>query len=230
MVIGNGMIAQAFASYRTKDEFVIFASGVSNSTNTDITQFDREKKLLTDTLKTAQRKTLVYFSTCSITDLSLQNSAYVKHKQLMEDLIAQNSSYYLIFRLTNPVGKTDNSHTVLNYFIERIVKKQPFRAWENASRNIIDIDDMFIICNEILQKRLFSNTIVTIANPYNYEVAQIISAIEEHFNARGNYTWIDKGGSPLHDTEAIESLFTKFNINFDEQYLPKLLKKYFPLT
>ena len=230
MVIGNGMIAQAFASYRTQEGFVIFASGVSNSNTNDLKQFEREKKLLTDAIKTAEQKTLVYFSTCSITDPSLQNSSYVKHKRLMEGLIAQNSPNYTIFRLTNPVGKTDNPNTVLNYFIEKIINQQPFEAWKDASRNIIDIDDMFTVCNEILQKKLFHNCIISIANPDNYKVAQIITAIEEHFNTKGKYTWINKGGSPQNDTAVIVSLFTQFKISFDKEYLPKLLKKYFPLT
>jgi len=33
MVIGNGMVAKRFESYKTNDQFLIFASGVSNSKN-----------------------------------------------------------------------------------------------------------------------------------------------------------------------------------------------------
>ena len=33
MVIGNGMVAKRFGSYKINDQFLIFASGVSNSKN-----------------------------------------------------------------------------------------------------------------------------------------------------------------------------------------------------
>lgn len=50
MVIGNGMIAQRFASYKHNDDYVIFASGVSNSRMKDDVAYEREIKLLADTI------------------------------------------------------------------------------------------------------------------------------------------------------------------------------------
>lgn len=228
MVIGNGMIAKAFESYRDKEGFIIFASGVSDSTNADTTAFEREMKLITDTIENNRDKLLVYFSTCSINDPSMQDSAYVQHKIKMEDFIIQNHASFIIFRLTNPIGKTKNTHTVVNYFIKNMIENHEFTVWKNAGRNIIDIDDMYLICNEILQRNLFINTVINIANPKNYPVRFIIETIEKHFAISGNYTLLDKGGAPIIDITAVEPLFTKFNINFNEQYLPDLLQKYFP--
>ncbi len=228
MVIGNGMIAKEFENYRHDDHIVIFASGVSDSTNTDNRAFEREKNLIIEILHASKGKLLVYFSTCSIDDASIQSSAYVQHKIKMEDLIVNNHTPYIIFRLTNPVGKTNNTHTVVNYFIKNITEKHNFEVWKNANRNLIDIDHLYIICNEILQKRLFINSIINIANPKNYPVVFIIEKIEKHFAVTGNYTLIDKGGGPLINKDAIDSLFKKFNINFDEHYLSRLLQKYFP--
>jgi nucleoside-diphosphate-sugar epimerase len=228
MVIGNGMIAKAFESYRDKDDFIIFASGVSDSTGTDRAAFERETKLITETIKSNKNKLFVYFSTCSIYDASMINSPYVQHKVKMENLIKEYHSRFIIFRLTNPIGNTGNTNTVVNYFINHIIKKKEFVVWKNASRNIIDIDDMYFLCNEILQQKLFINTIVNIASPQNYPVTFIVETIEHYFNTRANYTLIDKAGAPQIDTAAVAPLFTKYNITFDEQYLYKLLKKYFP--
>ena len=228
MVIGNGMIAKAFESYRNQDGYIIFASGVSDSTNADAAAFEREIKLITDTIKSGKDMLFVYFSTCSIYDPSMQDAAYVKHKLQMEDLIRKNHTPFIIFRLANPIGSTHNTKTVVNYFIKNITEKHKFDVWKNASRNIIDIDDVYAICNEILQQKLFINSNVNIANPNNYPVTFIIEAIEKHFGIHGNYTLHNKGGGPIIDTAAIESLFTKFNINFDEYYLSNLLQKYFP--
>jgi len=230
MVVGNGMIANIFKSYQTSDSIVIFASGVSDSTHSPTDAFEREKKLLTKTINEQSDKLLVYFSTCSIYDHSMAHSAYVKHKKEMEELIIAQQPHYLVFRLSNPVGKTSNTHTVVNYFIKNILEKRPFEVWKYASRNIIDIDDMYMVCNEILLHHLFSNTIINIANPHNYPVSYIVETIEQHFKTDGNYTLTAKGDGPHIDITQVEPLFRKFNINFDQDYLSKLFQKYFPLS
>lgn len=229
MVIGNGMIAKEFASYHKSNDFVIFASGVSDSTLASADAFERERNLLHHTIQNNPSKKIVYFSTCSIYDPSVQNSAYVKHKLQMEELVSEKQPGYIIFRLSNPIGKTSNTHTVFNYFIKNITESLKFEVWKNASRNIIDIDDMYTVCNDILENDLFPNQIVNIANPQNYPVPFIVETIEKHFGRKGDYILKDKGDSPHIDITAVEPLFRKFNINFEQHYLPDLLKKYFPL-
>ena len=229
MVIGHGMIAERFLNYREKNEYIIFASGVSDSTHLTAAAIERETKLLQSTIRAHKEKKMVYFSTCSIYDAGMQNGAYVKHKKQMEALIAAEQDCFIIFRLSNPIGKTANNHTFFNFFIQHIINNKPFEIWQNASRNIIDIDDMHNICNEILQQGSFLNTTVNIANPENYPVPYIIKNIEDHFGIQSRCKWLDKGDGPKIDTSQIEILFRKFNINFDENYLPNLLKKYFPV-
>jgi nucleoside-diphosphate-sugar epimerase len=228
MVIGNGMIAKEFGTYQAKDEYIIFASGVSDSTHSPAAAFEREEKLLRATIENDPGKTLVYFSTCSMYDPSMKGSAYIKHKLNMEALIMQEQPAYVIFRLSNPVGRTTNSNTVVNFFINHILEKHPFSLWKHASRNIIDMDDVYSICNDILPERSFRNSIVNIANPHNYPVHFIVETIEAHFGIKAEYTVADKGDSPHIDVSAIEPLFKKFNINFGPDYLPNLLQKYFP--
>lgn len=230
MVVGNGMLAKRFENYRNNDSFIIFASGISDSTSTNVNAFEREKKLIIETINANREKLFVYFSTCSIDDSSMQESAYVNHKKKMEGLIMSNHTQFIIFRLTNPIGKTSNTHTVVNYFINHIVENHAFVVWKNATRNLIDIDDLYVICNEILQDGSFKNSVINIANPESYPVSFIVDSIEKHFSITGNYTLVDKGGGPLINTAAIEPLFKKFNINFDEHYLHRLLQKYFPIN
>lgn len=81
MVIGNGMIANRFISYKDDKSKIIFASGVSNSKDTIKQNFLREFQLLQHTVKDHPGKTLVYFSTCSIEDKDLQASNYIIHKK-----------------------------------------------------------------------------------------------------------------------------------------------------
>src|SRR5437868_5017689 len=145
MVVGNGMIANRFVSYKTDEEKIIFASGVSNSKNVVKENFLREFELLERTIKTYPRKTIVYFSTCSVADSDLSMSPYVLHKIRVENFIKQNSDNYLIFRVSNIAGTSNNPYTLLNYFIFSILRNQPFTIWKNAHRNIIGIDDMYEI-------------------------------------------------------------------------------------
>lgn len=230
MVIGKGLIANGFNEYATNDSVVVFASGVSNSANTDVAAFDREKKLLGNMLAAYPEKRFIYFSTCSVYDVSLQHSAYVLHKLAMEKLIEQAHNDYIIFRISNLAGRTDNPHTVLNFFIQHIRSGEPFYIWEKASRNIIDVTDALSICRYIINRDLFSKQIVNVANPFNYPVIDIVKTIEDYFGKKGNYTLVDKESNPFIDINPIKPIINTLSINFAADYLEKTLKKYFPLN
>lgn len=229
MVIGKGMIAQKFNKYDADNNFMIFASGVSDSTTTGSAPFLREYNLLKNAITKNTEKKLVYFSTCGIYDPSMRQSPYILHKLKMEEAITKNAKNYIIFRVSNPIGKTNNTHTVLNFFIQHILEKKQFTVWKYASRNLLDIDDMFSVCDYILENHLFKNSIVNIGNRTNYPITTIIETLENHFNTKGIYTIVEKGNSPLIDITAIEPLISKLNINFDDQYLLKILQKHFSL-
>ncbi len=114
MIIGNGMMANAFEKYSNDNDIVIFASGVSNSKAKDKDAFHREESLLSKTIKENPEKTIVYFSTCSIYDDSVNKTAYVLHKKNMENLIYKLCQHFYIFRLPQVIGKT-KSPTLVNF-------------------------------------------------------------------------------------------------------------------
>ena len=143
MVIGNGAIASSFAAkYSNDDQVVIFASGVSNSKESDDSKFERERKLVLSSLVQNPEKFFVYFSTCSVYDPCEKNSHYVRHKLAIEEIIQKNASKYLISRVSNVVCKTENKTTVFNFFVNNIRDGSPFKLWKNAYRNVIDVDDL----------------------------------------------------------------------------------------
>ena len=230
MVVGNGMIATAFNRFATDAGRLIFASGVSNSSTLQQEQFDREENLLRRNMAQHPDKQLIYFSTCSIYDASMQQSAYVKHKLAMEQCIQKQCNSYLIFRVSNPVGITRNPHTVLNYFVQHIKNGTAFSIWKNAERNLIDLSDMVKLCSHILLNTHTQNSMVNIANTGNYSVAQIVAAIEQHFHQKARATLLDTGSSPIIDTSFIEPMLATLGISFDKNYLHRLLQKYFPLA
>ena len=228
MVIGQGLVAKGFSSYQADNSYLVFASGVSNSSDKDIANFEREKKLLVKTIDGHRSKILVYFSTCSMYDNTLKNSLYVQHKIEMEEIIKKNHPQFYIFRISNLAGKTSNQHTVLNYFIRHILTGNFFYVWQKATRNIIDIDDAYAICDYILQNKIYKNEIINIANPLNYPVTTIVKEIEAYFDKKGNYELLDKESNPVIDISPIKEIITRLNINFDDGYLSRTIKKYFP--
>lgn len=228
MVVGNGMIAKRFSRFAGDAGRLIFASGVSNSSNTDEAAFKKEADLLLQEMGGHPDATVIYFSTCSIYDPSLQQSAYVLHKLKMEELIKNVSKSFIIFRVSNPVGFTGNVHTLLNYFIEHLLSYTSFTVWQYASRNLIDLDDMYLICEAILQDEQWLNKTINVANPVNYPVLSIIEAVEQHLGIKGNYALVEKGNSPLIDTSEIQPLYSSLHIDFGNHYMERLLKKYYP--
>lgn len=221
------MVARSFQHYRDRADVVIFASGVSNSKTSTAADFLREQELLTAILEQQAGRDLVYFSTTSIGDPDLQDTAYVRHKLHMESVIAARAARYNIFRVSNLAGVSPNPHTVLNYFFYHIVHKQPFELWKNSERNIIDIDDVVRTVDLILQQGLFNNEIVNIANTGNYTVPYIVACMEECLQVKGIYTEKEKGGHFTIDTSAVQPVFQELGIHFNVDYLPALLQKYF---
>jgi len=226
MVVGNGMVAKCFESYKDNSEFIIFASGVSNSKISDEDAFNRELSLLRDHIRSSKRKTLVYFSTCSFYDPEEKNSPYLKHKKEIESVIIKNQPRYYIFRVSNLVGNSKNMNTILNFFVYHIKRGINFDLWVDAQRNLIDVDDMFKIVDYILTHKIFENQIINIANPKSYPVRKIIMAIEELFNTKANFISVNKGSQLSIDTSDLTPILKELNIKFDKDYLKNLLTKY----
>jgi nucleoside-diphosphate-sugar epimerase len=227
MVIGNGMIATRFNAYKIDDRFAIFASGVSNSKNRLAAAYKRELELLKQTIDDNREKVLVYFSTCSVYDPDEKDSPYVHHKQEAERIIQSSCPQFYIFRVSNLVGASGNPNTVLNFFVYHILHQINFDLWSNASRNLLDTDDMYKIVDYILQKHPNAGEVINIANPDSCKVTDIVTTIEELWRKPANYVSIAKGSAFEIDLSVISPIIQKLNIHFGKDYLVNLLKKYY---
>lgn len=228
MVIGTGLIANLFAEYNDLDNYVLFASGVSNSLEKNVKAFDREKSLLKHTITINPHKILIYFSTCSIYDVSVIENPYVQHKLEMESIIKKSSKQYYIFRLTNLAGSGGNKNTLLNYFVGKIRKKEKFDVWENATRNILDVNDCLNIVNDTISE-LPHSRVLNIANPVNYNVLSIVEIVENHFQIKGDYS-VSNNGIPFQiDTTEINHIINKYIPEGKRglRYLNDILSKYY---
>ena len=228
MVIGKGLVARNFTRYEPLDEFLIFASGVSNSKTCTPADCLRERALLLSSVNAYPSRTLVYFSTSSVNDPDLQETPYIAHKLDMEGLIGQMAPRYHIFRLSNLAGASSNPSTILNFFYDSIKEGRPFELWKYSERNIIDVADVFRISHHILENQLFPNRVVNIANPRNERVTDIVRDIEAFTGKKAVYTEKEKGSAFTIDVSDILPICRSLQIGFGEDYLPRLLEKYYP--
>jgi hypothetical protein len=115
MIVGKGNIASVL---KDRDDVTFFASGVSNSQETDEDQYFREKELL---LSQDRQKHLVYFSSLSI---YRSNDRYNKHKKEMEDMVRHLFNSYTIVRV-EVIAWGKNPTTIHNVFRKKIENKEP---------------------------------------------------------------------------------------------------------
>ncbi len=226
MIVGRGMLAKAFDSYRDHPNVVILASGVSDSTVTDVAQFEREETLLVNTLEEQRKKRFVYFGTCSTLDPELSGSPYVRHKLKMERLIETLSCDYLICRLPQAVGHNGNTNTLMNRLYASIRNGQRFQLWRNACRYIIDVDDVSAVASYMIGQNQYSSRNINIASR-RFSIFDIVRALENVTQRSAIYSEIDKGASYDIDCYEAHKVARLLNIQFDDTYLHHVIRKYY---
>ena len=191
MVVGNGLIASAFTSFVEDDEFLILASGVSNSSTKDQSQFERESSLISGHSGSTAR--VVYFSTCSIHDPSLTDSPYIVHKRAMESLVAKTFNNHLILRLPNVIGPSGNPNTLFHFLVDRIRLGESFELHANASRYLLDVEEVERICTRIIRTDLLDESVYDVVIPPPFRIKELISVLEEEIGKKAQYTLVEKG-------------------------------------
>lgn len=106
MIIGRGNIATVL---NDRSGAIFFASGVSNSSCLDESQYQREKDLLK--VLYHSRLSLFYFSSILV---NYSKTRYAQHKLSMEFKVKKHFQNYNIIRLGNLDWDT-NPNTFLNY-------------------------------------------------------------------------------------------------------------------
>jgi nucleoside-diphosphate-sugar epimerase len=228
MVVGNGLIGQTFSDYKEDNSILIFASGVSNSSTIDHQEFEREKRLFLDSIRENDLKKTIYFSTCSIYDSSISSSAYVNHKLEMEDLVRKSCADYIIFRVSNVVGKIGNPNTLINYFANAVTNALPIKVWKQAQRNIIDIDDVkFIVESKIHLET--KNKTMNIAVRKSEFVVDILAQVEHYLGKISRKELVLKGCELEIDTSDISDELSVIESKKGDglQYVNTILKKFY---
>jgi nucleoside-diphosphate-sugar epimerase len=221
MIIGSGLIANSLKNIDSED-YLFFASGVSNSLETKSSEFEREFSLLKNTLENNRDSKLIYFSTLSIHDQSKQDSHYVLHKLEIENYIKNNVANYLILRIGNIVGKGGNPNTLFNFLKNQISNNNKFVVHSKARRLLIDIDDI----SKFLENNCINinNQTLNFAYPYYYDLKEIIGAIQKNIDQPANYDEVNEGD--FYQVTFDENINQFFSNVTAEDYLNILAEKY----
>lgn len=221
MVVGNGLIANAFSEFEEDSSVIIFASGVSNSGQTSKAEYAREKALLRAQFDL--NLPVVYFSTCSVFDKSAQGSDYVQHKLAMEEMIVKSDIPYTIFRLPIVVGRSKNPHTLTNFLYDCVKNQKHFELHKNACRYLMDIDEVKALLPSMIRSEGFNDSTLNICFNNQVSVKEIVSAFEEITGTQANYTEVEKGDCYVPDNGP----FMGFVLNYKYPELAELLGKYY---
>ncbi len=214
MVIGAGQLAKCFNDYIDNDEMCIFASGVSNSSCEDISQFNREKELLKSTLINNKDKKFIYFSSCALSSETYPKNAYYNHKKNMENIIKSYSSNYYIFRIPQLFGDLILHKTLINFIYKSIQHNHEFSVFNNAYRYVIEINDVKKLVEAYIKYHESCIT-VNLANTYRYKVLDIVKIFEELLQKKASYNIINKDDEYTLELSSLESFIKEKNINID---------------
>lgn len=222
-IVGSGLIASCFMNYDLGKDVTIFASGVSNSQETNRSEFLRELNLLKRWLSNSRR--LVYFSTCSVGVDSLKESPYVLHKIQMEKLVLLKPNG-IVVRLPQVVGKSANKHTLTNFLATKIYNNESYDLYCGALRNLIDIGDIFTLTKYLLESDVEDN-LFSFALPFYYEVSEIVSVFEKLLNRVSKHNSKKGYATQYPKSDFVQNAIDNEIISFDADYLEATLNRHY---
>ena len=234
MIIGSGFIAKNFKKkiiLIKKYRIAIYASGVSNSKSINKNNFLRERRNIISYKNKINSLIFIYISTCSIFDPSRKNTAYVKHKLNMENVVKKNFNKFVIVRFPEVVGFNGNKNNLVNFFYQKIINNNKFTLWMNSRRNIIDIDDAVKLCLNFIKKIKNYKKIkleINIANTMYVSVLSIVNIIEKLTLKKAIYDKIAFGNLHWRIRPLVSKRIIQMSsVIFNKYYLEKVLRKYY---
>lgn len=224
LVCGNGMIAKAFQGKQSElENVIIFAQGVSNSSEIRELEFNRELDAIENYID-CKEKTFIYFSTCSINDGDC-NTPYKTHKKNMEKYVANNAHNYLIFRLPQVVGVSANN-TIVPKFIESILDGNRIAIQSDARRYLIDVDDVVNSVIEIIKLKKHTNKVIEICSGYDVAALDLYIEVGKVLGYSGVYQIVNGGEVYISPNLECKNLFYNKDFIANPHYWKSVVKKY----
>ena len=226
IVIGGGLIAKKFKSVTLPLDCVVIASGVSNSQETRIAEFQREMDLVSKVLLENPCARVIYFSTCSVYQKEL--TAYVRHKLVIEEFIRESSDSYHILRLPQVVGCVNNS-TLISYLTRSIFEGRCIRIQKHAARNLLDVNDVVRLAQHLINNDVGRDSVCDLASAHNVLVLDIALEISKILNVSPDFELSDSGESYEISTSFMRDVFGCADEVLLPDYWKTVLLKYVPM-
>lgn len=214
-------MASAFGHYADDDDVLIFASGVSDSTETKKTAFRRELRVLLRAIHGNTKKLFVYFSSMDVN--SPVEKKYFEHKLLVEGVISMFCDNYIILRLPNIVGDGGNPTNLVNYFKDKALANEKIDVQKHAARSIVDVEDVRLVVDTLIRdgqrgRFCFGGVEMISAN----DLANMIS---ELFHGTRTMNIVDGGYyCDMHNSKPVQRvIYDKID---GRNYTGRTLKKY----
>ena len=219
VVVGSGLIAKHFKGFVSHSPTVIFASGVSNSSEVCDHQFKREEHLLKKYLLLYPHHTFVYFSSCALL-LDNNSTPYFDHKRRMEELVLSSPSS-LVLRVPQVVAPCNNN-TLISNFVRSLYFSHPLSLQTKSTRRLIDISDILRLTTIVLNTLSLDDPLLLCLSPkYSctpYEIVLFLSNL------------LDLPLPPIHHIDAgrhepfVPALLPPFLLPNDSLCLPSYWK------
>lgn len=223
MIIGKGLLARGFAEkFAHRTDITVFASGVSNSQETRAEEFFRERNALAEALDSSSR--LVYFGSCGAG--GIEDTPYMQHKRSMEALVLSIGDS-LVLRLPQVVGPTDNPNTLTNFLYSSIRDGKPFNVWANATRNLIDIEDVVTIGSHLIDRSRDEPRVIAVASRQSLTMPEIVQVFEKIIGRRAEATIVDRGDPLQIDSQRAVEVASGLGIDLGDGYAESIIRKYY---
>lgn len=224
MVVGSGLLGSNMSLFDNNEDILIFASGVSNSKETNENEYMREFNLLKTFIGT--KKKLIYFSTCSVLYECLHQSKYIIHKKLIEEFIKNNFQNYIIFRLPNVVGNTNNKHTSFNFFKNNLLNNLPINVERNSTRYFIDVDDVVGSTKTIILDESQNKKEINVCFNNKIDIFNFIILMSKQIGVNPVMVLSDNGCShDIDNTDFIDQIDKTYK-KINNDYNLQIIKKY----
>jgi hypothetical protein len=183
MIIGSGLIASILNNIRRDSSIAYFASGVSCSSETRVSEFLRERKFLEEVLIKHER--VVYFSSCFAGLPRSKHNLYLRHKVDMEKIVLSFPKTSVL-RLPNIVKYGGNKNNLINKLINHIRSGEQFEICPQANRNLVDANMLSIFIHDF-ENNYDRKRIQNVCSPFTYRLEEIVLQIEEVIDKKALY-------------------------------------------
>lgn len=237
-VVGNGMLAQAFASAaETGPDAIICASGVPDSQCTDASAFRRERALLHDLAGRALARdaVLVYFSGAPVygrvsglrveTSDAIPETPYGRHKLECENVVVDSGARHLVLRLPNVVGPGGHPGQLIPSLVDQALNGSVVVRIE-ATRDLLDVADLVAIVAALLSHGV-NNEILNIASGVSTSAFRLVEVIAAVLRVSPSVLGADGGDRQEFCTAKVRALFPEYPL-FAPDYPVNVLRRRVP--